>query len=53
MSSLMRRTSEAEPDRVGRYAIQGEIATGGMATVHYGRLVGSGGFTRVVAIFED
>lgn len=46
----MRRTSEAEPDRVGRYAIQGEIATGGMATVHYGRLVGSGGFTRVVAI---
>ncbi len=46
----MSRTSEAEPDRVGRYAIQGEIATGGMATVHYGRLVGSGGFTRVVAI---
>ncbi|NUP13042.1 MAG: protein kinase [Polyangiaceae bacterium] len=36
--------------RVGRYAIQGEIATGGMATVHCGRLVGPAGFTRNVAI---
>ncbi len=36
--------------RVGRYTIQGEIATGGMATVHYGRLVGPAGFTRGVAI---
>ncbi len=36
--------------RVGRYAIQGEIATGGMATVHYGRLVGPAGFSRGVAI---
>lgn len=36
--------------RVGRYAIQGEIATGGMATVHHGRLLGPAGFTRGVAI---
>jgi eukaryotic-like serine/threonine-protein kinase len=36
--------------KVGRYAIYGEIASGGMATVHFGRLVGSGGFSRTVAI---
>jgi serine/threonine-protein kinase len=36
--------------KVGRYAIQGEIATGGMATVHFGRLLGPAGFTRGVAI---
>jgi serine/threonine-protein kinase len=35
---------------VGRYAIFDEIAAGGMATVHLGRLLGAGGFSRVVAI---
>jgi serine/threonine-protein kinase len=35
---------------VGRYALYGEIAAGGMATVHYGRLVGPVGFSRTVAI---
>ncbi len=35
---------------VGRYALYGEIASGGMATVHYGRLVGPVGFSRTVAI---
>ena len=35
---------------VGRYAIFDEIAAGGMATVHLGRLIGSEGFTRTVAI---
>jgi eukaryotic-like serine/threonine-protein kinase len=35
---------------VGRYAIYGEIAMGGMATVHYGRLLGPVGFARTVAI---
>ncbi len=35
---------------VGRYAMYGEIARGGMATVHYGRLVGPVGFSRTVAI---
>jgi eukaryotic-like serine/threonine-protein kinase len=35
---------------VGRYAIYEPIASGGMATVHMGRLVGAGGFSRTVAI---
>ncbi|MEJ7729212.1 MAG: serine/threonine-protein kinase [Polyangiaceae bacterium] len=35
---------------IGRYALVGEIASGGMATVHYGRLVGVAGFTKPVAI---
>ncbi|MBI2396130.1 MAG: serine/threonine protein kinase [Deltaproteobacteria bacterium] len=35
---------------VGRYVIYGEIAKGGMATVHFGRLLGPVGFSRTVAI---
>jgi serine/threonine protein kinase len=35
---------------VGRYGLYGEIASGGMATVHFGRLLGAVGFTRTVAI---
>src|SRR5215208_33452 len=35
---------------VGRYALYGEIASGGMATVHFGRLQGPVGFSRTVAI---
>jgi eukaryotic-like serine/threonine-protein kinase len=35
---------------VGRYAIHGEIASGGMATVYLGRLLGAAGFARTVAI---
>ncbi|EYF04474.1 serine/threonine-protein kinase [Chondromyces apiculatus] len=35
---------------VGRYALYGPIASGGMATVHFGRLVGEAGFSRTVAI---
>ena len=35
---------------IGRYALCGEIAAGGMATVHFGRLLGPAGFSRVVAI---
>lgn len=39
------------PQRVvGRYALYGEIASGGMATVHFGRLLGPVGFSRTVAI---
>jgi len=38
------------PKQVGRYAIYDSIATGGMATVHLGRLVGPVGFARTVAI---
>jgi serine/threonine protein kinase len=36
--------------RIGRYALFEQFATGGMATVHFGRLDGAGGFSRVVAI---
>lgn len=40
-----------QPDRViGRYAMYREIASGGMASVHFGRLVGPVGFGRTVAI---
>jgi len=35
---------------VGRYAIFGVLASGGMATVHLGRLLGPAGFSRTVAI---
>src|SRR5947207_12148120 len=35
---------------VGRYALYAEIAAGGMATVHIGRLLGPVGFSRTVAI---
>jgi eukaryotic-like serine/threonine-protein kinase len=33
-----------------RYEVYGEIASGGMATVQYGRLIGPRGFARAVAI---
>jgi eukaryotic-like serine/threonine-protein kinase len=36
--------------RVGRYLLYGELASGGMATVHLGRLVGPVGFSRTIAI---
>jgi serine/threonine protein kinase len=35
---------------LGRYVLHGELASGGMATVHLGRLKGEAGFTRTVAI---
>src|SRR5215471_16677482 len=38
------------PRVIGRYALFGEIASGGMATVHLGRLLGPVGFSRTVAI---
>lgn len=38
------------PRILGRYAIYGEIAAGGMATIHVGRLRGPAGFARTVAI---
>ncbi len=34
----------------GRYWLRDEIASGGMATVHFGRLIGPVGFSRTVAI---
>src|SRR5262245_45708589 len=38
------------PRAVGRYLLYDAIASGGMATVHLGRLVGPVGFSRTVAI---
>src|ERR1700678_3967888 len=38
------------PRIIGRYALYDEIAAGGMATVHLGRLLGPVGFSRTVAI---
>jgi hypothetical protein len=37
------------PEVVGRYAIDGKIASGGMASVHFGRLIGGAGFSGTVA----
>jgi serine/threonine protein kinase len=38
------------PRLLGRYALYDRIASGGMATVHLGRLLGPVGFSRTVAI---
>ena len=50
-AALPARTDAAacEPART-RYVLHGEIAAGGMATVHFGRLTGLAGFARTVAI---
>src|SRR5690606_25479533 len=39
-----------DPIRVGRYLLFDSFASGGMAQVHVGRLIGPIGFSRVVAI---
>lgn len=49
MTDLEQHTA-APPRIVGRYALFDEIAAGGMATVHLGRLVGQVGFSRTVAV---
>ncbi len=38
------------PRRLGRYEVLGLLATGGMAEVHLGRLMGPSGFERVVVL---
>jgi serine/threonine-protein kinase len=38
------------PIVVGRYALHDHVASGGMATIHIGRLIGPVGFSRTVAI---
>jgi serine/threonine-protein kinase len=40
----------AAPLKIGRYVLHREIASGGMASVHFGQLVATGGFTKTVAI---
>jgi eukaryotic-like serine/threonine-protein kinase len=39
-----------EPTRIGQYEVHEAIASGGMATVHFGRFAGPGGFARTVAV---
>lgn len=48
----MHDQGEASRERIigGRYALYGPIASGGMATVHFGRQLGAAGFARTVAI---
>jgi eukaryotic-like serine/threonine-protein kinase len=36
--------------RMGRYTLYGKIASGGMATLYFGRLLGPSGFARTVAV---
>jgi serine/threonine protein kinase len=43
-------THDSSPRNLGRYRLYGELAAGGMATVHFGRQLGSGGFSKMVAI---
>jgi eukaryotic-like serine/threonine-protein kinase len=43
-------SAQATDLKVGRYVVQAPIATGGMATVHLGKLLGTAGFSRDVAI---
>src|SRR6266487_3816856 len=45
-----REAARDGPMVAGRYALYDKIATGGMATVHLGRLLGPIGFSRTVAI---
>jgi eukaryotic-like serine/threonine-protein kinase len=47
---MMRVSRPAVAHVGGRYALYAEIASGGMATVHIGRLMGTAGFSRTVAI---
>ena len=48
MASDLTEHASARP--IGRYLLFGEIASGGMATVHLGRLNGPAGFARTVAV---
>jgi serine/threonine-protein kinase len=48
--SIPEGSGEGAPRIIGRYALHDEIAAGGMATVHLGRLLGPVGFSRTVAI---
>jgi serine/threonine-protein kinase len=47
---MMAAPQPSGPRTIGRYILYGEIASGGMATVHFGRLQGAAGFARSVAI---
>ena len=42
--------SQSQGKAIGRYVLYDEIAAGGMATVHLGRLMGAAGFSRLAPI---
>ncbi|HSO32000.1 MAG TPA: serine/threonine-protein kinase [Labilithrix sp.] len=50
MSELAAELAASTPLVIGRYALFDELAAGGMATVHLGRLLGPVGFGRTVAV---
>lgn len=50
LSQVAEQSSTDYRGTLGRYALYGEIAAGGMATVHLARLLGPVGFARTVAI---
>ena len=50
MTEAALATAEREPLIIGRYALFDALASGGMATVHLGRLLGAVGFGRTVAV---
>src|SRR3954469_24719275 len=49
-TSSVSSTSTGVAQRVGRYLVGPEIATGGMASVRLGQIKGPGGFCKLVAI---
>lgn len=50
MEARAEQSGDKPVRHIGRYALFGEIASGGMATVYFGRLAGAVGFSRSVAI---
>ena len=46
----MRTPPDAPVLRLGRYSLFSEIAAGGMASVHYGKMDGTAGFQKTIAI---
>jgi serine/threonine protein kinase len=49
-STLVSHPGSPLPRSLGRYVLHEEIAAGGVASVHFGRLFGPSGFARTVAI---
>ena len=49
-TSEVRQTSSRPYRSIGRYRVYSELASGGMATVHLGCMLGPAGFSKLVAI---
>jgi len=50
VASMLVGSRERGVERIGQYSIYDEIGSGGMASVHLGKLRSASGFTRLVAI---